>query len=145
MECPFSSSLIFYTFVWLCWVFLAAQAFLLFWRAQLPFSHGVRASGCSGFSHGSRCCPGLQGTGLVVRALSCSYLGFTDSANACERADHNTVENSSRDGNTRPPDLPLENSVCSSGSNSENWTWNNRLVPNWERSTSRLYIVTLFI
>ena len=20
------------------------------------------------------------------------------------------------------------------------WTWNNRLVPNWERSTSRLYI-----
>ena len=23
--------------------------------------------------------------------------------------------------------------------------WNNRLVPNWERSTSRLYIVTLFI
>ena len=29
-----------------------------------------------------------------------------------------------------------------SGSNSENWTWNNRLVPNQERSTSRLYIVT---
>ena len=24
-------------------------------------------------------------------------------------------------------------------------TWNNGLVPNWERSTSRLYIVTLFI
>ena len=23
--------------------------------------------------------------------------------------------------------------------------WNNRLVPNWERSTSRLYIVTLLI
>ena len=22
-----------------------------------------------------------------------------------------------------------------------NWTWNNRLVPNWERSTSRLYTV----
>ena len=29
-----------------------------------------------------------------------------------------TVENSSRDGNTRPPDLPLEKSVCRSGSNS---------------------------
>ena len=27
-------------------------------------------------------------------------------------------------GNTRPPDLPLEKSVCRSGSNSENWTWN---------------------
>ena len=26
-----------------------------------------------------------------------------------------------------------------------NWTWNNRLVPNRKRSTSRLYIVTLFI
>ena len=24
-------------------------------------------------------------------------------------------------------------------------TWNSRLVPNWERSTSRLYIVTLLI
>ena len=25
----------------------------------------------------------------------------------------------------------------------QNWTWNNRLVPNRKRSTSRLYIVTL--
>ena len=29
-----------------------------------------------------------------------------------------TVENSSRDGNTRPPNLPLEKSECRSGSNS---------------------------
>ena len=29
-----------------------------------------------------------------------------------------TVENSERDGNTRPPDLPLEKPVCWSGSNS---------------------------
>ena len=29
-----------------------------------------------------------------------------------------TVENSERDGNTRPPDLPLEKSVCKSRSNS---------------------------
>ena len=29
-----------------------------------------------------------------------------------------TVENSSRDGNTRPPDLLLEKSICRSGSNS---------------------------
>ena len=27
------------------------------------------------------------------------------------------MENSERDGNTRPPDLPLEKSVCKSGSN----------------------------
>ena len=53
------------------------------------------------------------------------------------------MENSSRDGNTRPPDLPLEKPVCRSRSNSENWTWNNRLVPNRKRSTSRLYSLTL--
>ena len=29
-----------------------------------------------------------------------------------------TVENSERDGNTRPPDLPSEKPVCRSGSNS---------------------------
>ena len=46
-----------------------------------------------------------------------------------------TVENSERDGNTRPPDLPLEKSVCRSGSNSQNRTWNNTLVPNRKRST----------
>ena len=27
----------------------------------------------------------------------------------------------------------------------ENWTWNNRMVPNRKRSTLRLYIVTLLI
>ena len=32
--------------------------------------------------------------------------------------DRETVENSERDGNTRPSNLPLENSVCRSGSNS---------------------------
>ena len=56
-----------------------------------------------------------------------------------------TVENSLRDGNTRPPYLTPEKSVCRSRSNSQNWAWNNRLVPNWERSTPRLYIVTLLI
>ena len=53
--------------------------------------------------------------------------------------------NSERDGNTRPPDLPLEKTICRSGSNSYNWTWKNRLVPNRKRSTSRLYTVTLLI
>src|SRR5574340_718064 len=51
-----------------------------------------------------------------------------------------SMENSSRDGNTRPPDLPPEKSICRSRSNSQNWTWNNRLVPNQEKSTSKLYI-----
>ena len=44
-----------------------------------------------------------------------------------------TVENSERDGNTRPPDLPLEKPIYRSGSNRQNWTRNNRLVPNRER------------
>ena len=30
----------------------------------------------------------------------------------------NKLENSERDGNTRPPDLPLEKPICRSGSNS---------------------------
>ena len=55
------------------------------------------------------------------------------------------VENSERDGNTRPLDLPLEKPVCRSGSNSLNWTWKNRLVPSRKRSMSRLYIATLLI
>ena len=38
-----------------------------------------------------------------------------------------------------------EKSECRSRSNSQNWTWNNRLVPNQKRSTSRLYILTLLI
>ena len=42
------------------------------------------------------------------------------------------MDNSERDGYTRPPDLPPEKSVCRSRSNSWNWTWNNRLVPNQE-------------
>ena len=32
--------------------------------------------------------------------------------------DHKKLENSERDGNTRPPDLPLEKPVYKSGSNS---------------------------
>ena len=43
---------------------------------------------------------------------------FIDYAKALDCVDHNKLENSSRDGNTRPPDLPLEKPVCSSGSNS---------------------------
>ena len=39
----------------------------------------------------------------------------------------------------------LLRNVYRSRSNSKNQTWNNRLVPNQERSTSKLYIVTLLI
>ena len=41
-----------------------------------------------------------------------------DYAKAFDCVDHNKLENSERDGNTRPPDLPIEKPVCRSGSNS---------------------------
>ena len=43
------------------------------------------------------------------------------------------------------PYLPPEKPVCRSKSNSENQTWNNRLVPNWEKSTSRLFCHPAYI
>ena len=46
------------------------------------------------------------------------YFCFIDYTKAFDCVDHNKLENSERDGNTRPPDLPLEKPVCRSGSNS---------------------------
>ena len=43
---------------------------------------------------------------------------FIDYVKAFDCVDHNKLENSSRDGNTKPSDLPLEKPVCRSGSNS---------------------------
>ena len=46
------------------------------------------------------------------------YFCFIDYAKAFDCVDHNKLGNSERDGNIRPPDLPLEKFVCRSGSNS---------------------------
>ena len=46
------------------------------------------------------------------------YFCFIDCAKAFDCMDHNKLENSERDGNTRPPDLPLENPICRAESNS---------------------------
>ena len=46
------------------------------------------------------------------------YFCFIDYPKAFDCVDHNKLENSETDGNTRPPDLPLEKLVCRSGSNS---------------------------
>ena len=43
---------------------------------------------------------------------------FIDYAKAFDCVDYNKLENSERDGNTRPPDLPPEESVCRTRSNS---------------------------
>ena len=46
------------------------------------------------------------------------YFCFIDYAKAFDCVDHNKLENSSRDENTRPPYLPPKKSVCRSRSNS---------------------------
>ena len=46
------------------------------------------------------------------------YFCFINYTKVFDCVDHNKLENSERDGNTRPPDLPLEKSVCRSGNNS---------------------------
>ena len=46
------------------------------------------------------------------------YFCFIDYAKAFDFVDHNKLWKILRDGNTRPPDLPLEKPVCRSGSNS---------------------------
>ena len=46
------------------------------------------------------------------------YFCFIDYAKAFDCVDHNNLENFERDGNTRPPDLPLEKPICRLGSNS---------------------------
>ena len=49
------------------------------------------------------------------------------------------------DDTTRPPYLSPERPVCRSREGTYNQIWDNELVPNWERSMTRLYIVTLLI
>ena len=46
------------------------------------------------------------------------YFCFIDYAKAFDCVENNKLENFERDGNTRPPDLPLEKPVCRSGNNS---------------------------
>ena len=46
------------------------------------------------------------------------YFCFIDYAKAFDCVDHSKLWKILRDGNTRPFDLPLEKSICRSGSNS---------------------------
>ena len=68
---------------------------------------------------------------------------FIDYAKAFDCVDHNKLWEILKEmGIPDHLDLLLEKPICRSGNN---WTWNNRLVPNRKRTTSRLYIVTLLI
>ena len=80
-------------------------------------------------------CKKLESSGKTIT----SALLTTPQPLICESQE--TVENSYRDGNTRLPYLSAEKFVCMSRSNSENWTCDNGLIPNWERSTSFVTLV----
>ena len=69
------------------------------------------------------------------------YFYFINYAQAFDCVDHNKLENSSRYGNTRPPDLPPEKSVCRSRSTGLVRTGHG--TTDW--CTLRLYIITLLI
>jgi len=58
----------------------------------------------------------FQCSAFFTVQLSHSYMTTLISTHDC--VDHHKLKNSERDGNTRPPDLPLEKSVCRPGSNS---------------------------
>ena len=60
----------------------------------------------------------LWTTGKARELQKNIYICFIDYAKAFDYVDHNKLENSSRDGNIRPPYLPPEKSVCRSRSNS---------------------------
>ena len=60
----------------------------------------------------------LQESRVTRKRVTIKHFCFIDYAKAFDCVDHNKLENSERDGNTRPPDLPLEKPVCRSGSNS---------------------------
>ena len=74
------------------------------------------------------------------------YFCFIDYAKAFDCVDHNKLWKILQ--KMRIPDhltCLLRNLFAGQEANSWYRTWNNGLVPNWERSTSRLYIVTLLI
>ena len=54
---------------------------------------------------------------LIIQKVEDTFY-FIDYAKALDCVDYSKLENSERDGNTRPSDPPLEKPGCRSGSNS---------------------------
>ena len=72
---------------------------------------------------------------IIEKAREFQSMKLIDYAKAFDCVDHNKLENSSRDGNTRPLYLTPEKPVCRTRNNRQNQTWDNGLDQNWERST----------
>ena len=73
------------------------------------------------------------------------YFCFIDYAKAFECVDQNKLWKILQEMGIPDPLICLLRNLYADQEASQNWTWNNRLVPNRERSTSRLHIVTLLI
>ena len=73
------------------------------------------------------------------------YFCFIDYAKAFECVYHNKLENSERDGNTRPPDLPPCKTRMQVKKQQLEPDMEKQIGSNRESSKSRLYIVTLLI
>ena len=76
----------------------------------------------AGFTKGRRTRNQIANICLIIRKArefqKNIYFCFIDYPKAFDCVDHNKLENSEGDGNTRPPDLPPEKPICRSGSNS---------------------------
>ena len=74
------------------------------------------------------------------------YFCLIDYAKAFDCVDHNKLWKILKEVGI-PDNLTclLRNLYASQEATVKNQTWNNGLVQNWERSTSRLYVVTLLI
>ena len=88
-------------------------------RFQQDMNHELPVQ--AGFSKGRGTRDPIANTCWIIKIVrefqKIIYFSFIDYAKAlC--GSQQTVENSSRDGNTRPPDLPPEKPVCRSGNNS---------------------------
>ena len=82
-----------------------------------------------------------------------TYFCFIDYAKAFDCVDHDKLQKILKEMGIPNFTCVLRNLYAGQettvrtihGKKKKNHTWNNGLVPDWERSTSRLYIVTLFI
>ena len=70
---------------------------------------------------------------------------FTDYAKDFNCVDHNKLWKILKEMVIPDHLTCLLRNLCAGQEASQNWAWNSRLVPNWERSATRLYTVTLFI
>ena len=73
------------------------------------------------------------------------YFCFIDYAKAFDCVDHNNLWKILQEMVIPDPLTCLLRNMYADQEATVRTDWNNRLVPNWERSMSRLYIVTLLI